>query len=165
VVGAVAPAGVLASWRRLRVLDRRLRVRDADIALLQRVPLLRPLPEVTIERLAARLTRTNLPAGVSVFEQGDEGADFYLIERGRADVLGDGHLIDALGPGDGFGEIALLRTCQRTTSVRATTALTLCRLHRTVFVAAVAGYSQTADAADTVIADHLASFGPTLTHD
>jgi MFS family permease len=161
VVGVIAPAGVLACWGMLGVLDRRLRVRDADIALLQRVPMLRPLPEVTIERLAARLTRTNLAAGASVFEQGDQGADFYVIERGHADVFGDGQSIGALGPGDGFGEIALLRACRRTTSVRATTALTLCRLHRRVFVAAVAGYSHSADVADDVIADHLGSFGPT----
>jgi hypothetical protein len=160
-VGVIAPTGVLVCWRMLRLLDRRLRVRDADIALLQRVPMLRPLPEVTIERLAARLTRTNLAVGVSVFEQGDPGADFYVIERGHADVVGDGHSIGALGPGDSFGEIALLRACRRSTSVRATTALTLCRLHRSVFVAAVAGYSQSADVADDVITDNLGRFSPT----
>jgi hypothetical protein len=165
VVGVIAPAGVVACWRMLRVLDRRLRVRDVDIALLQRIPMLRPLPEVTIERLAARLTRTNLPAGVSVFEQGDQGSDFYVIERGRADVVGDGELIATLGPGDGFGEIALLRACRRTTSVRATTTLTLCRLHRRAFIAAVAGYSQSAHVADDVVAEHLGSFNPTPSRD
>lgn len=160
VVGLVAPAGVIACWPALRALDRRLRVRDADVALLQRVPMLRLLPEVTIEQLAAGLTRAELPAGGSVFEQGDEGDDFFVIEQGHADVVGDGHPIGTLGPGDGFGEIALLRGCRRTTSVRATTALTICTLSRTVFVAAVAGYSPSARIVDGVIAEHLGRFRP-----
>ena len=102
--------------------------------------MLRPLPEVTIEQLAAGLTRTELPAGVSVFEQGDHGYHFYVIEQGTADVVGDGQSIRTLGPGDGFGEIALLQACRRTASVRATTPLTICAMSRTLFVAAVAGY-------------------------
>lgn len=156
----IAPAGVLACWPALRVLDHRVRVRDVDVALLQRIPMLRPLPEATIEQLAARLTRAQLPAGASVFEQGDEGDDFYVIERGRADVVLDGQSIRALESGDCFGEIALIRDCRRTASVRATTALTLRTLNRTVFVAAVAGYSQSAQVADHVITRHLSSSNP-----
>ncbi|HEX8976098.1 MAG TPA: MFS transporter [Solirubrobacteraceae bacterium] len=155
VVAMVAPIGVLASWPALRELDGRVRVRDLDVALLRRVPMLRVLPEATIEQLAARLTRARVPAGTSVFEQGDRGDRFYLIEDGRAEVILDGRSIRALGPADGFGEIALIRDCRRTASVRATTALTLRALHRIVFVAAVAGYSPSAQAADQVITRHL----------
>jgi CRP-like cAMP-binding protein len=163
IVGCVTPVGVLVCWRALGALDRRMRVRDADVELLQLVPMLRRLPEVTIEHLAAGLSRTELPAGGVVFEQGDDGRDFYVIERGRASVIGDGLPIRTLGPGDGFGEIALLRGCRRTASVRATTALTLCSLSSQLFVIAVAGYSQSATAADGVITDHLSRFSPGLT--
>lgn len=159
-VGAITPAAVLAGWGALRTLDGRVRVRDADVALLQRVPMLRPLPVVAIEHLAGALGRMKLIAGAAVFEQGDDGDDFYVIERGRADVIGDGRFIRTLGPGEGFGEIALLRGCQRTTSVRAATPLVLCVLSRQAFVTAVAGYSPSTVAADRVIDTQLHRFRP-----
>jgi CRP-like cAMP-binding protein len=71
--------------------------------------MLRPLPEATIEQLAARLSHAQVPAGASVFEQDDEGDDFYVIERGCAAVVLDGRPIRALESGDCFGEIALIR--------------------------------------------------------
>lgn len=80
-------------------------------------------------------------------------------------MVGDGQSIRTRGPGDGFGEIALLRGCRRTTSVRAITALTLCRLSRTVFVTAVAGYSPSASVVDGVIDEHLSRFDPSTTPD
>ncbi len=163
IVGCFTPVGVLVCWRALNALDRRMRVRDADVELLQLVPMLRGLPEVTIEHLAAGLSRSELPAGGVVFEQGDDGHDFYVIERGQASVIGDGLPIRRLGPGDGFGEIALLRGCRRTASVHAATALTLRSLSSHVFVTAVAGYSQSATIAEGVIADHLTHFSPELT--
>jgi cyclic nucleotide-binding protein/MFS transporter len=159
-VGCIAPIGVVACWRGLATLDRRMRVRDVDIDLLRLLPMFQPLQTVTLEQLAAALIRTDLPAGATVFEQGDEGDCFYVIERGEVEVIGDGQAIRTLGPGDGFGEIALLRECRRTASVRATTALTLCTLSRRVFVAAVAGYSRSAAVADGLISDHLNRFRP-----
>jgi hypothetical protein len=90
VVGVIAPIGALAGWRGLHAPDSRLRVRDTDVALLQSVPMLRLLPEATIEQLAAGLARATLDVGVLVFAQGDEGDDFYVIEQGLADVIGDG---------------------------------------------------------------------------
>ena len=161
-VGVITPAGVLACWPALRILDRRVRARDVDVALLQRIAMLRPLPQATIEQLAARLTRVRLPAGASVFKQGDEGDDFYVIDRGRAEVILNGQSIRALEPGDCFGEIALVRDCRRTATVRATSELTLCTLNRTVFITAVAGYSQAGRVADDVITRHLSRFDPEL---
>jgi MFS family permease len=158
-VGALAPAAVLACWPALRALDDRVRVRDVDVALLQRIPMLRPLPEATIEQLAARLRCADLPAGAFVFEQGDGGDDFYVIERGCADVVRDGLPIRSLGPGDGFGEIALIRDGRRTAGVHATTALTVRLLNRTAFVAAVAGYAPSTRVLYTVIDSHLTNDG------
>jgi hypothetical protein len=158
VCGAVAPIGTIARWPALRALDHRVRVRDSDIALLQRIPMLQPLPQATIEQLAARLGRTQLPAGASVFEQDEVGDEFYIIELGEAEVVRDGHSIAALHKGDGFGEIALVRDCPRTATVRATTSLTLRTLNRTVFVAAVVGYTPSARAVNQVITGHLSHF-------
>lgn len=83
-----------------------------------------------------------------------------MIERGQADVIGDGRAIGTLGPGDGFGEIALLRGYRRTASVRATTPMTLCSLNRRMFVTAVAGYSHSASVADSVINERLIGLAP-----
>jgi Na+/melibiose symporter-like transporter len=156
IIGALGPAAVFVCWRSLRALDHRMRVRDVDVALLQRIPMLRPLPQATIEQLAARLTRIELPAGATVFEQGDQGDDFYVIERGQVDLIRDGKPIAALQPGAGFGEIALIRDSPRMASVRTTTSTTLGALSRQVFVAAVTGYPQSKQAVDRVITGHLA---------
>ena len=109
LIGLLAPVAVLAAWRTLHALDDRVRVQDTYIALLQRVPMLRALPEATIEQLAAGVTRSSLLPGELVFAEGDDGDDFYVIEQGQAEVVGDGRPIATIGPGDGFGEIALLR--------------------------------------------------------
>jgi MFS family permease len=159
-IGLIAPLGVLASWRALRALDHRIRARDVDVALLNHIAMLRPLPTVTIEQLATRLTRARFASGEAVFEQDERGDDFYVIERGRAQVICDGQTIGVLGSGDSFGEIALLRDCRRTAGVRAVTSLTLRALNRTAFVAAVTGYSESADAADRLIVHELSRASP-----
>ena len=84
-----------------------------------------PLPLPAIEQLARGLEPVHVPAGQAVFRQGDPADRFYVIETGAADVVGDGRLITTLGPGDGFGEIGLLRTVPRTATVRATSDLEL----------------------------------------
>jgi hypothetical protein len=160
VCGAIAPAGACASWHALGALDNRVRVRDSDVALLQGIPMLRPLPEATIEQLAARMGDTRVQAGTSVFEQGEPGDEFYVIEQGEAEVFRDGQSIRLLDPGEGFGEIALIRECPRTATVRARTPLALRTLSHAAFVTAVAGYTPSARAADQVITRHLSHVSP-----
>src|SRR5262245_43972438 len=73
-------------------------------------------------RILARAGLTvNVPAGRLLLKQGGSPDEFFLIQRGRADVIRDGRPIAGLGPGDFFGEIALLRGGTRTASVVATT--------------------------------------------
>ena len=107
-VGLVAPIAVVACWAQLRRLDARMRVRDADIELLHNVPMLRVLPQATIEQLAAALDHAEVAPGHAVFEQGDHGDHFYVVEAGRADVVHDGRPVETLARGESFGEIALL---------------------------------------------------------
>jgi MFS family permease len=159
-VGGLAPLAVLVSWSRLRAIDARVRVQDSDVALLQRIGMLRALPVATIEQLAAGLTRSEVSAGTVVFAQGDEGRDFFVIEGGRAAVVRDGAPVATLGPGEGFGEIALLRDVRRTASVRALTPLRLCALSRRVFVAAVTGYSRSAAAAEALVGERIGADAP-----
>jgi len=160
VVGALCPIVVVAAWRRLRHLDRYIEVLDNEIGLLQGVPMLQPLPLPAVEQLARGLEPFSVPAGGIIFNQGESADCFYLIEEGAVDVIGDGRLLATLGPGDGFGEIALLRKVPRTATVRATTDLRLHALTSDRFIPVVTGFPPSARAAGTSVATMLHRFGP-----
>ncbi|HEY2435813.1 MAG TPA: cyclic nucleotide-binding domain-containing protein [Solirubrobacteraceae bacterium] len=64
----------------------------------------------TAERrmLARVVDEVNAPAGATLVTQGDYGYEFMVIEEGTVDVFRNGERIDAMGPGDFFGELAVL---------------------------------------------------------
>jgi MFS family permease len=143
-IGVVCPILAVASWWRLRHLDRTVSVHDLDVGLLRRVPMLRPLPLPAIEQLARGLEPIGVPAGHVVFSQGDVGDRYYVIESGEVDVIGDGRLVTSLGPGEGFGEIALLRRTPRTATVVARTDVRLRALLSDRFLPVVLGFTPSA---------------------
>lgn len=156
VTGLFLPVLLLPLWPQLRRIDASGRVEERPLALLQAIPMLALLPQPTIERLAAGAVPVVVPAGTSVFERGDLGDRFYVIESGRA-------LVDApdgtreLGPGEFFGEIALLRDTPRTATVRAVDELHLFALGRDNFLAAVTGHAPSREAAERVVDVRLAA--------
>jgi MFS family permease len=160
VLGLVAPALVALSWRRLRKIDASIAHRDAEIGVLTKVGMFRPLPMPAIDSLAVHVGHAHVPAGREVFHQGDHGDRFYVIGDGEAEVIGDGRLVRTMGPGDGFGEIALLHDTVRTTTVRARTALDLYTLERRHFVFTIRGYPSSAREADALVGDRLGTFTP-----
>jgi MFS family permease len=160
VLGLVAPGLVALSWRRLRRIDASIAHRDAEIGVLNRVSMLRPLPMPAIDSLAAHVGHASVATGQEVFHQGDYGDRFYVIDDGEAEVIGDGRLIGTLGPGDAFGEIALLHDVPRTTTVRARTPLELYTLDRRHFVPAISGYQSSAREADATVDGRLRTFTP-----
>jgi CRP-like cAMP-binding protein len=92
-----------------------------------------------------------------VFRQGDSGDRFYIVESGRCEIWIDGEKVAEVGPGGGFGEIALLRDVPRTATVKAVEETRLLALDRDDFIAAVTGHGPSREAADAMIGTRLAS--------
>ena len=159
-VGLLCPVCAVASWHRLRVMDRSIDVRDRDIEMLHGVTMLSPLPLPCIEQLARGLESVDVPAGEDVVEQGAAGDHYFVIESGEVEVIGDGQVVARLGPGAGFGEIALLRRIRRTATVRATSELRLKVLRSDRFLPVVLGYTPSAREAGLAVDSLLDRFTP-----
>jgi hypothetical protein len=86
---------------------------------LVRVPLLSGLSEPDRDAVARLFTQRTFAAGETVMKEGADGAAFYLIESGTATVTVGGSFRRTLGPGDHFGEIALIDGRARSATVTA----------------------------------------------
>jgi MFS family permease len=155
--GCVLPLAVLLYARRLRAVDGDIRVRADRIELLRRVATLRLLPISALEGLALNLRRADVERGCAVFEAGEVGDDFYIIESGSVAIIKDGRAVNELGVGEAFGEIALLRRVPRTATVRALEDTALAVVSGPRFVAAVTGFSATSTAVEQHISSYLAA--------
>jgi beta-glucosidase-like glycosyl hydrolase/MFS family permease len=159
-LGLVCPVLVAMAWARLTGLDRTIVARDREIRLLRSVSMLRPLSLPAVENLARCLEPVAVTAGSTVFEQGQPGDRYFVIEEGVAEVLGDGQPVATLGPGDGFGEIALLRRVPRTATVRARTDLRLEALRSEHFLPVVTGVPASSEVADETVDTLLHCYSP-----
>jgi CRP/FNR family transcriptional regulator len=90
---------------------------------LARVPLFAGLGKKELKRLAGQLTERTFAEGDAIATEGQTGVGFFLIEAGSAEVSIDGEAIRTLGPGDHFGEIALIDEGPRSATVIAATDL------------------------------------------
>jgi CRP-like cAMP-binding protein len=140
---------VAVTVRRVVLIDARI-APPPHIALLRGVPLLAPLPEATLERLAYAATTVRCEAGGTVFRRGDTGDRFYVVVEGTVEILGR-----HFGPGECFGEIALLREVPRTATVTAVSDVLLLALDRDDFIPAVTGHAGASGAADDLVAARL----------
>jgi MFS family permease len=151
VAGALLPLLVVPAWPRLNAIDEAANIPVDRLDLLQANPIFAPLPEPTIEQLAKALDEVHVAAGTEVVRQGEVGDHFYLVRSGSLDVEVDGRKLHELGPGESFGEIALLRDIPRTATVRAQTDTELYSLTRREFLTAVTGFGPSLSAAEGVI--------------
>jgi MFS family permease len=157
VAGLVLPVLLVPTWRSLAAIDEEAAPPRFEVELLRRVPIFAPLPVPELERLAKALTPVRIDSGATVFRQGDVGDRLYVIREGRSEVEVDGKRLRELGPGEVFGEIALVRDVPRTATVRALTSLELLALERDVFVATLTHHPASAEAAGSIVAARLAS--------
>jgi len=133
-------------------LDDGTSVRGADVELLQRTSIFGPLPYVTLRRLAASLEEHQALQGEAVVTQGEPGELVYVIAAGRALVSREGCVIRELGPGDVFGELALMLDVPRTATVTALQPMGLRALAREPFLVAVTGNQLSTDALRRLVA-------------
>jgi CRP/FNR family cyclic AMP-dependent transcriptional regulator len=96
----------------------------ADLAQsLARIPLFAGLGKKDLKRLAKQMSERSFSEGDAIATEGQPGVGFFLIEDGSAQVSIDGETIRTLGPGDHFGEIALIDEGPRSATVVAATDL------------------------------------------
>ncbi len=157
ITGGMLPTVTALLWVRLHAIDDRVHVPTERIELLRRNPLFEPLPPPAVEHLASKLIPRHVEAGATVFRQGDSGDLFYIVESGRCEISIDGVKVSEAGPGEGFGEIALLHEVPRTATVVAAEETKLFSLDGDEFIASVTGHAPSREAADAVIGARLAS--------
>ena len=155
-VGLAAAVVPLLCAPGLRFLESSATPRPEALAVVSRTEVLSALPQVCLERLAASAVVRQVEAGEVVVQQGDVGDEFYMVESGELQVTQDGHDVRPLGPGDSFGEVALLHSIPRTATVVAATPSALLSLDHEIFVATITGHAPTEDWADGAVAGLLA---------
>jgi CRP-like cAMP-binding protein len=96
---------------------------SAPIELLQQVPLFKSLSRNQLESLAQSFRDRTFAEGAEVTTEGQSGVGFFLIEDGTATVSVHGEERRTLGPGDYFGEMALLDHQGRSADIEAKTDL------------------------------------------
>jgi len=91
----------------------------AYVEYLKKVPMFKSLPARDLEAVARSLKERVYEPGAVIVKQGDPGVGFFLIVDGRVEVSQDGHHTRDMGPGEFFGELALLEERVRTATVTA----------------------------------------------
>jgi CRP/FNR family cyclic AMP-dependent transcriptional regulator len=92
---------------------------------LRSVELFAGMPERDLEKIAQQMREVRHPAGAAITVLGREGVGFMIILSGQAEVSTTDGRTRSLGPGDHFGEMALLDQGGRSATVRAATDLQL----------------------------------------
>ncbi len=142
VMGLGTVVAALAAGWALHRAERGTAPPERQLSLLRLVPITRALDPPTLEDLALRLDRVVVGAGDRLITEGDIGDRLYIIERGVFGVRRDGEYRAELGPGDSFGEVALLLDVPRNATVEARTAGEVWTLERADFLEALTGTPQ-----------------------
>jgi MFS family permease len=153
--GVFVPVLLVPVWPSLRRIDAEAVIAEEPLALLRRIPMFAELPEPALERLARTATAVSTAAGQVVVALGEVGNHFYAIAAGRAAVEQADGTTRELGPGEFFGEIALLRDVPRTATVRAIEPLQLYAIARDDFLAAVTEHEPTLASVEYVVTSRL----------
>jgi CRP/FNR family transcriptional regulator, cyclic AMP receptor protein len=104
-----------------------------DQGRLKSVPFFSGMSKRDLAAIGQQTDEVNVPAGKVLAREGDFGDEFFMIDSGTAEVSRGGETIAELGPGDFFGEMALLEADRRTATVTAKTEMSLIVMTRSSF--------------------------------
>jgi len=90
---------------------------------LARVPLFTGVKPKDLKKLGKRMAERSFNEGDEITTEGKSGIGFFVIEEGNATVSRGGKIVRTLGPGEHFGEVALIDSGPRSATVVATTDL------------------------------------------
>jgi CRP-like cAMP-binding protein len=112
--------------------------RSSYLEHLARVPLFSDCTKQELQRLARRTTDITIDPGQAIIKEGRTGFEFFVVVDGKAEVTRKGKNVGQVGPGDFFGELALLDNAPRNATITATTPMEVIVLTRAEFNAALA---------------------------
>ena len=90
---------------------------------LKSVPLFAGVSDSELGRIAERMSERTVAKGGAITAEGESGVGFFIIEDGTATVSVGGETVRTLGPGDHFGDIALIDSGPRSATIVAETDL------------------------------------------
>jgi CRP/FNR family cyclic AMP-dependent transcriptional regulator len=104
-----------------------------DKARLRDVPFFSSISKRDLAAVAQQTDEIDIPEGKVLAQEGDIGQEFFVIDSGSAEVTRGGEHVADLGPGDFFGEMALLEAERRTATVTASSPMELIVMTRSSF--------------------------------
>lgn len=162
-IGLAADQGVIKSLdpfvRGFEMTEKALAGGVGRLDLVRRVPIFAPLSDEIQENLASRMEERRVEAGETLVTQGESGDEFFLIVEGDFDAKVDGKSVRSMGPGESFGEIAMLRDTERTATVEATSDGIVMVLGRESFMEGVAADPASMVVAEAIINTRLGDLG------
>jgi CRP/FNR family cyclic AMP-dependent transcriptional regulator len=97
--------------------------KDAKIEAIRGVPLFAGCSKRELAAIAAIADELDVPEGKQLIREGDRGSEFFVLLDGTVEVRKGGRKLRTMGPGESFGEIALIAKTPRTATVVAKTPL------------------------------------------
>ena len=136
--------------------------RDQKLEMLKRVPLFERLGKGDLARLGQLADEVEIPADKVLMREGETGSEMFVIESGRVRVDRAGGPTSELGPGDWFGEMALLTHAPRTATVTTTEASRMFVVAHREFHALMDELPSVRTSVLDCLADRLQKVGPEI---